>query len=117
MTLNVSDGTVRALRRRIELPMTEPLKSWPAPWEGEIVLACRKCQKKLKKQDSLKALARLGKSVKRRNRHALGTPLHVIRMACTKLCPKDGVTICLPSRHPGRLSILRSESDIDALYD
>jgi predicted metal-binding protein len=91
------------------------LKSYPATWKGHLVLACQKCQKKLKGNDELAALAKLKKSVKRHNKRHPDAPIHLVRVPCMDLCPKDAVTVVLPQQ-PGRLSILRSEADIDQLY-
>jgi hypothetical protein len=94
--------------------MQSDLKTYPAPWQGQILLACRKCQKKLKHNKDLEALARLKKTVKRHNRKHPEAPLHLVPIACTNLCPKDGVTACNPAQDPARLFILRSEDDVKA---
>jgi hypothetical protein len=94
--------------------MQSELKTYPVPWQGQILLACRKCQKKLKGNKDLEALARLKKTVKRHNRRHPETPLHLVPIACTNLCPKDGVTACDPAQQPARLFILRSEDDVKA---
>ncbi len=91
------------------------LKSYPATWKGHLVLACQKCQKKLKGNDDLAALAKLKKSIKRHNKRHPESAIHLVRVPCMDLCPKDAVTVVLP-QEPQRLSILRSESDIDQLY-
>lgn len=96
--------------------MTSELKSWPAPWQGDLLLACRKCQKKLKKHSARPARANLKKAVKRLNRKHPAAPLHVLNVPCMKLCPKDAVTICDPRRSPSRLAMLRSDAEIDSLY-
>ena len=41
--------------------------------------------------------------------------LHVMNVSCMKLCPKDGITVCLPQDAADRLVILKRESDIDQL--
>jgi hypothetical protein len=105
--------------------MAETLKTYPAPWAGRLVLACRKCQKKLKGDTGLVGLAKLKKSIKRYNKaikrddlnrdagalHVIA--LHVIQVPCMDVCPKDGVTVYRPDCD--RLSILRSVGDIEAL--
>lgn len=95
--------------------MNETLRSWPAPWQGDVLLACRKCQKKLKKHGSSSALSKLKKLVKRRNQAYPEAAIHVINVGCMKLCPKDAVTVCRPSRDAERLSMVRSEADLDLL--
>jgi predicted metal-binding protein len=91
--------------------MANALKTYPAPWEGHIILACRKCQKKLKRNHALRALAKLKKTVKRYNKELPGHMFEVINVSCMDLCPKDGVAVCDP-RTASRLSILRSVEDI-----
>jgi predicted metal-binding protein len=94
--------------------MPNTLKSYPSPWEGRLILACRKCQKKLKHNDSLGDLAKLKKTIKRQNKDHPQRTLEVINVSCMDLCPKDGVTICDPC-NPTRLSILRGDDDIGRL--
>lgn len=95
--------------------MPNTLKTCPAPWEGRLILACKKCQKKLKGDDDLRALAKLKKAIKRHNKLHPGQMLHVISVPCMDPCPKTGVTVCNPLE-PHRVSILRSEGDIERLY-
>ncbi len=96
--------------------MARHLKTYPASWEGEVVLACRKCQKKLKGDHRLRALAKLKKTVKRYNRGHPEQMLHVINVQCMDLCPKGGVTICCPARDSTRMAILRTDEDVQRLY-
>jgi predicted metal-binding protein len=95
--------------------MERTLRTYPAPWEGEIILACRKCQKKLKKHGGLRDLAKLKKAVKRYNKEHADKPLHVVGIPCMDLCPKDGVTVCCPTRDPNLLEIIRSSEDLQKL--
>jgi predicted metal-binding protein len=94
--------------------MPDTLKIYPSPWEGRLILACRKCQKKLKHDNSLSELAKLKKTIKRRNKVHPERTLTVINVSCMDLCPKDGVTVCDPCS-PARLSILMSADDLDRL--
>lgn len=80
------------------------------------MLACRKCQKKLKANRHLLKLANLKKTIKRRNREHPDTPIHVLNVPCMDLCPKNGVTVCKPAEGSLHLSILRSKVEIDQLY-
>ena len=100
---------------RIQLDMTSGLKSYPASWEGELVLACRKCQKKLKADHGLRALSKLKKTVKRHNKGHPDRLLHVMNVPCMDLCPKNAVTVCCPGRDSKRLSVLREEKDVHSL--
>jgi predicted metal-binding protein len=96
--------------------MESDQKTYPAPWQGQLILACRKCQKKLKGDRALRPLAKLKKTVKRYNKEHPEQALHVINVPCMDLCPKDGVTVCNPARDSAGLSILRSEEDIEQLF-
>jgi predicted metal-binding protein len=87
-------------------------KIYPASWEGELILACRKCQKKLKADESLPALAKLKKTVKHYNKQHPDRRLHVINVPCMDLCPRDGVTVCRPAHDASRLSVIRSAGDL-----
>lgn len=95
--------------------MKTDFKTYPAPWPPRILLACRKCQKKLKGNKDLEALARLKKTIKRHNRKHPDRAIHLVPISCTGLCPKDGVTVCDPAQGPARLFILRSKDDIERL--
>jgi hypothetical protein len=104
--------------------MAEELKTYPVPWAGKLILACRKCQKKMKGNAGHAELARLKKTVKRIDKAIKkadrrddtdrgASLLHVINVPCMDLCPKDGVTVYRPGC--GRLSILRSAKDLESL--
>ena len=95
--------------------MADALKPYPTSWEGELVLACRKCQKKLKSHKDRGALASLKRTVKRFNKEHPDKLLHVINVPCMDLCPKDGVTVCCPERDGKHLLIMRSPHDIERL--
>jgi predicted metal-binding protein len=96
--------------------MANGLKTYAASWDGELILACKKCQKKLKRDEDLPGLAKLKKTVKRHNKEHPERLLHVINVPCMDLCPKDGVTVCCPGRDAGQLSILRSSDDTHLLF-
>ncbi|MGC2660357.1 MAG: hypothetical protein WA324_20585 [Bryobacteraceae bacterium] len=96
--------------------MPNSIKSYPPTWQGDLLLACRKCQKKLKGEPRLRALAKLKKTIKRHNKQHPGAPLHLISVPCMDLCPKGAVTICLPATRPAMLSLLRNEGEVDELY-
>jgi hypothetical protein len=92
------------------------LSSYPTPWEGDLILACRKCQKKLKGNRTLRALAKLRKSIERLNRQHQETPFHIVNVACMGRCPEKGVTICNTAWRTDRLIILYGEEDIERVY-
>lgn len=119
---------MRALLPRIQQIMSEEivdpegavasrgsLRSYPGPWEGQIVLACRKCQKKLKHSGKKDGIAKLSKELKKRGRRE-GVALRVIGVSCLKMCPKGGVTVCTQRQlGRGECSIVRTKADVDAL--
>ena len=80
------------------------------------VTTCPECQKKLKGEPGMRALARLKKTIKRHNKQHSAIALHLISVPCMDLCPKGAVTICLPGSQSAMLSIIRKEEDIDELY-
>lgn len=96
---------------------SKKLTSYPPTWRGELLLACRKCQKKLKGERGFRSLSKLKKTVARWNKSETGGPLHLIQTPCMDLCPKGGVTVCLPQRDPTQLSVLRSEEDLARLCE
>ena len=94
------------------------LRSYTAPWKGELLLVCTKCTKKLKKHDS--PFANVRKWFKKRAKQdENGQIVRVIGVNCVKMCPKGGVTVATQQqlgREPAEVSIVRSESDLEALY-
>jgi predicted metal-binding protein len=92
------------------------VRSYPAPWEGQLLLICRKCQKKLKHSGN-KKMAGLAKRLKKQGRHhEHGVHLHVIQVPCLKMCPKGGVTVCTQAALArGECSIVRTQEDVEAL--
>jgi hypothetical protein len=97
---------------------TQPgvVRSYRAPWKGELLLVCRKCQKKLKHDKN--GIAKLKKALKKRARHDENPPrLHVLEVPCLKMCPEGGITVCTQRQLGLReCSIVRSRADVDALY-
>jgi hypothetical protein len=88
--------------------MPKALRTYPTKWPS-ILLACRKCQKKLR--GSGHGPGKLKKVLK-----ATGT--HVIPVSCLKLCPKGGVTVCTQgglAQTPPLLTVLYTPEDVDAL--
>ena len=98
--------------------MADAMKSYPARWSGPTLLACRKCQKKLKKAGVLKALAKLAKTLRKRERRGgaegrggVAWP-HVVNVGCMDLCPKGGVAVCKPGEMGDRLYVVRAVEDV-----
>jgi predicted metal-binding protein len=98
---------------------SQGVRSYGVPWKGQLLLVCRKCQKKLKPGGKKQALSKLSKALKKRARHDENAPkLHVIEVSCLNLCPKGGVTVCTQHQLAhGKCSIVRSGADVDALYE
>jgi hypothetical protein len=85
------------------------LRNYRAPWKGQIVLVCRKCQKKLKHGGKKKGIAKLGKELRKRTRHnEEALQLRVIEVSCLKLCPQQQLG-------RNQCCIVRTPEDIDAL--
>ena len=100
----------------IQAEVTIELKPYRANWSGRVVLACRKCQKKLKKDGQPPDGVGLKKIVRAANKRHKGEELHVIQVPCMDLCPKGGVTVCLPFISSKQLFIVRDGKDLDQLY-
>jgi hypothetical protein len=97
--------------------ITSALRSYAGPWKGELVLVCRKCQKRLEQDGGNKKLARLRKTLRKRA-HRLDDTLaiYAVEVPCLKMCPKDGVTVCTGAQVAGHeCSIVRSLTDVDVL--
>ncbi len=94
------------------------LRSYKLPSKGQVLLACGKCQRKLKDGHDPDGLSSLKKLLKRSGKLDVdGTRLQVLKVPCLKMCPKGGVTVCTAGqvkRH--ECSILRSAEDTAALY-
>jgi hypothetical protein len=99
-------------------PRQGAVRSYQGPWKGELLLVCRKCQKKLKHDGKKNGIAKLSKALKKRARHDENAPrLHVIEVTCLKMCPEGGITICTQRQlGRGECSIVRSKADVDMLY-
>lgn len=93
------------------------VRSYRAPWKGELILVCRKCQRKLKHAGKKDGMAKLSKGLKKRaKRNQDGLKLHVIEVPCLELCPKGGVTVCTQRQlGRGECSIVYTTEDLDAL--
>ncbi len=94
------------------------LRVIPSKFEGQVLLVCRKCQKK---SGVRKAVAGLKKSLKRLGkRDAEPVRFHVVGVGCMKLCPKGAVTVCDRAgmrTEPVGLTLVRDKDDVRALYE
>ena len=95
------------------------LRKYRTPWKGQLVLACRKCQKKLKHEGKQSRLAKLSKTLKKlARRDVAGPALHIVDVSCLKLCPKGGVTVCTEEQlGRNECSIVRNKSDLLQLLE
>jgi hypothetical protein len=95
------------------------LRSYRGPWKGQLVLVCRKCQKKMKHSGTKNKLAKLSKVLKKRaRRQESGAEIDTVGVSCLGMCPKGGITVCtgqLLARH--ECLILRSQDDVDVLIE
>ena len=105
----------------ISMPENLPqLKSFRGPWirrERQLLLACKKCQRKLKDDGDSSGLSKLKKLLKKRSKAAgFGGKLVVIETKCLKVCPRAGVAVCTQAQVGAGLgSIVRSVGDVDLL--
>ncbi len=99
-------------------PSRSALRAYPAPWKGQLVLACRKCQKKLRARDGSGSVAKLKKALKSCAKHDQDSiRIRLVEVSCLKLCPKGAVAVCTQSQlGAGTCSMVRSGDDVEALY-
>ncbi|MGI8772838.1 MAG: hypothetical protein ACR2JE_15540 [Acidobacteriaceae bacterium] len=107
--------------KKIEaIDLVGPLRIYRTPWKGELVLACRKCQKRMKKHGGGGGLSKIKRWFKRRTKTDAEAPVvHVIDVPCVKLCPRGGVTIFSQRQlehHPPAVCIARTVEDLEAFY-
>ena len=101
--------------------LVEPrVKSFIGPWTRkgkQLLLACGKCQRKLKDDGDQAGLAKLRKAVKHRAKASrLSVEFNVLTTKCLKVCPKKGVAVCTQAQlGEGRGTIVRSVADLDLL--
>ena len=95
------------------------LRSYRGPWKGQLVLVCRKCEKKIKHSGTKNKLVKLSKTLKKQaRRQESGVEIATVGVSCLGMCPKGGITVCtgqLLARH--ECLILRSQDDVDALIE
>ncbi len=97
------------------MPISDRLKAYPPPWDGSLLLACKKCQKKITSQKHKKALSKLKKAIKGSEKQQHSGRIHVLNVPCMKICPKRGVAVYNPHRLNGHLYILRCDEDVEGL--
>jgi hypothetical protein len=93
------------------------LRSYPGPWKGQLLLACGKCQRKLKKSQADDFISLKKLLTRERKKHSDGLRLRVLNVPCLKMCPRDAVTVCTPAQVACReCCIVRIPEDIATLY-
>ena len=92
-------------------------KTYPIPLEGPYLLACKKCQRKLK--GSSHPLSNLKRALKLLRKHDPSPiPLRILQLPCLKLCPKDAITVATPTQLlRAQCTLLRDEDDLAAIYE
>lgn len=96
----------------------EALRLYRTPWKGEALFACKKCQRKMRR-DGIPALGKVKRWFKKRAKKGKKPPVHVIDIPCVKLCPKGGVTVFSHRqlmREPPGVCIARTEADLEKFY-
>jgi hypothetical protein len=96
-------------------------KSHPPPWDTNLILACRRCQKRLRKTEHPPRFAKLKKWLKSRARREglKKSPLHLIEIPCQKICPKAGLVLLTQSQlatHPTTFFIIQTKEQMETLY-
>ena len=70
------------------MPKAASPNSYPPTWHGELLLACRKCQKKLRRDDKVRPLAKLKKTVKQWNKDHSRAPAAPCKHAVYESLPQ-----------------------------
>ena len=95
------------------------LRTYPAPWRGELVLICGKCTRRLSKHGGSSKLLKLKKWFKTRGKAENGKTYKVVKVDCLKMCPEGGVTVTsqtMLSKVGNEVVILRSEQELEDFY-
>jgi predicted metal-binding protein len=88
-------------------------ETYAAPWSGRTLLACKKCQKKLRKRGGNEHLASLKKAAKVFAARSPEIPrFHILNVGCMDFCPKGRVAVCAPTADGGEVAMLRSVEDL-----
>ena len=98
------------------------LKTYEGPWTRkgqQLLLACGKCQKRLRHDGDEQGLGKLKKALKSvAKEYGERLTLRVITVPCLKVCPKKGVAVCTQAMlGAGRGAIVRTAADLELLYE
>ena len=86
-------------------------------FKGQPLLVCRKCERKLDRDDPLARLKKAFKKLTKADPDC--TRIYTIPVSCLKLCPEGGVVVCTQAQlaqTPPSLQILRSKDDLLELF-
>ena len=102
-----------------ELQVVGPIRSYRLKRaKGPILLACGKCQKRLKGDRNADGIVPLKKLLKGMSLEQGVRPPYVIKIPCLKLCPKGGIVVMTGKQVDlGECSIVRSSEDADAILE
>ena len=110
-------------KKRFEASVKQPgeaLRAYDAPWQGQLVLVCEKCERRLRKDREHRDTPRLRKVLKAcAEESSQPIALRVLEVGCMKLCPEGGVTVCTgeqAAENPVQLSVIRTPEDVVLLY-
>lgn len=96
------------------------LKDYPTSWRSAVILACRRCQRRLRKQHNPPPFAKLKKWVKKRAGKApKQATLHVIDVPCLKICPKSAIVVINQAQfasRPAHFSIISDTDQMEHFY-
>jgi hypothetical protein len=87
------------------------------PLKSPVLLACGKCQRRLKQHGDPESLVPLKKLLKRISKQHGTRPPTVLKVPCVKLCPGNGLVVLTPQQlAEHRCTILRTREDVEAVY-
>jgi predicted metal-binding protein len=91
------------------------LKDYAAPWQGEVIFACKRCQKRLRHHKHPSPISHLRRWLKDRKSES-HSAIHLIEIPCQNICPKKGIVAFgraqLASRRP-RFAIVSTEKQLE----
>ncbi len=91
------------------------LRRFRAPWKGEFVLACGKCQKKVARDGGKGKPLKLKKALKRAAAREQAR-IRLLVVPCLKLCPKGAIAVCTQEQFGrGECSMVRSIAEVRVL--
>jgi hypothetical protein len=87
------------------------------PLKSPVLLACSKCQRRLKHDGDPESITPLKKLLKRISKQHGNKPPSILKVPCLKLCPGRGLVVLTPQQlAENECTILRTREDVDAVY-